>query len=332
MANQTKLLPLIQPPAQEIEAIKQEILRLFKRKIYQQLVSLLEADKNILQNRANSRLLSALRSGELGYDNGVFSGKIDAGISKELRAIGATFDRRLSGFRLPAMLVPKEVHEAIQAGNRLIYDQIREMDRKLGDLAMKEGIGESITDSLNIEHLYDRALWKTDQRIRKSVKGLTIAPTLTSEQRARISSEWTTNLKLHISDFTRNEVLSLRQEIAKAAFSGNRRESLLTSIASSYGVTANKAKFLAKQETSLLLTKFQQTRYEEAGVQYYKWVCVSGSKSHPVRPMHKKNDGKIFRWDDPPIVDEQGNRKNPGQDWNCRCKARPVVCYRPSEG
>ena len=55
-------------------------------------------------------------------------------------------------------------------------------------------------------------------------------------------------------------------------------------IQKSYGVTANKAKFLARQETKLLTTTLKEVRYVDAGVTKYKWKSVTGTAAHPVRP------------------------------------------------
>jgi len=45
---------------------------------------------------------------------------------------------------------------------------------------------------------------------------------------------------------------------------------------------------------------------------YYIWrTCLD----HKVRPNHMKNEGKIFDKDNPPSTG------NPGEDYNCRCKA-----------
>ena len=41
--------------------------------------------------------------------------------------------------------------------------------------------------------------------------------------------------------------------------------------------------------------------------------------------MHKDLDGKIFEFANPPITNEKGDRNNPGEDWQCRCEAIPIV-------
>lgn len=61
---------------------------------------------------------------------------------------------------------------------------------------------------------------------------------------------------------------------------------------------------------------------QDAGVQEYIW---SDSGDSRVRSGHHRLNGKKFRWDDPPVVDERtGRRCHPGEDFQCRCVAIPV--------
>ena len=78
-------------------------------------------------------------------------------------------------------------------------------------------------------------------------------------------------------------------------------------------------------ENYLYVTKLKETIYTDAGVPKYKWGTVVGSPGHEVRHSHAILKGKIFRWDNPPVVNEKGDRKNPGEDFGCRCFAIPIV-------
>ena len=131
-------------------------------------------------------------------------------------------------------------------------------------------------------------------------------------------------MQLWVKDFTEKEITSLRGKVRETYFKGNRYESLIKTIKDSYNVTENKAKFLARQETNLLMTKYTYGRYQEAGVNEYKWKAVIGTPNHPTRPMHKELSdrsarGEIFRFDNPPIDDPNGSRHNPKENYNCRC-------------
>ena len=48
---------------------------------------------------------------------------------------------------------------------------------------------------------------------------------------------------------------------------------------------------------------------EKIGVREYRWLHTSGSR-HP-RKLHIQMSGSIFRYDDPPVIDERtGLRRN----------------------
>jgi SPP1 gp7 family putative phage head morphogenesis protein len=101
-------------------------------------------------------------------------------------------------------------------------------------------------------------------------------------------------------------------------------------IRNEYNVTRNRAKFLSRQETSLLVSKYREENYREAGIVYYRW---STSNDQRVRHDHRELNGNIFRFDEPPVVDQKsGRRGNPGEDFSCRCIAIPLLSYQIKRG
>ena len=47
-----------------------------------------------------------------------------------------------------------------------------------------------------------------------------------------------------------------------------------------------------------------------------------------MRKDHKRLNGKIFSWNDPPVIDTRtGRRGHPGDDYQCRCVAIPVFDF-----
>jgi len=130
-------------------------------------------------------------------------------------------------------------------------------------------------------------------------------------------------LQLYINGWSEQAILRLREKVAVNTFQGYRASALVDMIESENEVSHRKAVFLAKQETSLLVSKYRQERYEDIGVTHYKW---STSRDSRTRHDHKILDQKIFRFDDPPIVDQAtGRRGNPGTDYGCRCIAIPIL-------
>lgn len=88
-------------------------------------------------------------------------------------------------------------------------------------------------------------------------------------------------------------------------------------IQKSFGITDRRAKLIARDQTKKLNSSLTKLRQQELGVEEYIWQ-TSGDER--VRPTHRANDGKKFRWDDPPKT-----TGHPGNDVNCRCIARPVL-------
>ena len=75
-----------------------------------------------------------------------------------------------------------------------------------------------------------------------------------------------------------------------------------------------------------------RTRQESAGVKEYIW---RSSGDERVRACHRELDGKTFRYDDPPAMWYMtkrgkiytGRHCNPGEDYQCRCVAKPVFDF-----
>jgi SPP1 gp7 family putative phage head morphogenesis protein len=98
---------------------------------------------------------------------------------------------------------------------------------------------------------------------------------------------------------------------------GSRFTDVAKEIQKSFGITHRRAKLIARDQTTKLNASLTKLRQEEVGVEEYIWQ-TSGDER--VRPTHRANDGKKFRWDSPP-----SKTGHPGHDVNCRCVARPVL-------
>lgn len=316
------------------DKIEKRIKEAFKKSFYLPLLRELRVKKptKVLKNSPED-LVEAMREGRITYSDGAFRGEFDAASSKELRSIGAVWDRKTSSYKISSSKLPSTIRYAISATDTYFKEKISRIDQKLAQI-----LPDEIASEIKTADIFDQTLWKADKDFQKTISNITVAPQLTDERRAKIAEEWQNNMDLWIKDFTEKEIVELRKKIQDSIFSGNRYESLIKSIKASYGVTTRKAKFLARQETNLLLAKFKETRYTDAGVNEYVWGCVhmpkdKTPKQHTpgnVRYSHGILEGKVFRWDNPPVTTAPGEperRNNPGQDYNCRCFARPIIRF-----
>lgn len=319
-----EIKPIKERP-EDYDAIEASIDAMFRQYLYGPLLKdLLPAMKVELVKNAKDEnpVVQAINGGKIYFYRGEFKGKFSAAVTRELKRMGAEWSKKDATFKIAKSKLPKPVIHAIESSDARFSQVADRIDRQL-----KQFLPEEIADNLRVEKHFDSTLWKINRELEETVKGITVVPKLTDYQREKIAKEYTQNMKLYIQEWTEKEIVKLRAKVEQSVLSGTRYEGLVKTIQESYGSSLSKAKFLARQETSLMMTKFKQTRYVEAGSEEYIWQCVVGSKDHPVRPMHKALEGKTYRWDAPPITDIKGNRNNPGQDYNCRCFARPIIKF-----
>lgn len=313
----------IKESTEDYEEIERKIIELFKKEIYFPLLKTIGLKQKTLKNEINE-LEEAIRSGRILFSQGQFSGRFNSTISKELKNLGAKWDRKSNTFKIPLVDLPMSVRGTISVSEARFREKIGEIDNKLAQI-----VPEEVAKNLHISKQFDSTLWKVQKEFDKSVKNITVAPQLSEEGRKRVADEWQNNMRLWIKKFTEKEIIELRKSIQENVYKGNRYEDMIKVIQDSYGVTQRKAKFLARQETNLLMAQYKQTKYVEAGVNQYKWGCVKMPHQpspkapyipHEVRYSHGILEGKIFSWNDPPITTAPGEpvrRNNPGQDYNC---------------
>lgn len=97
---------------------------------------------------------------------------------------------------------------------------------------------------------------------------------------------------------------------------------MIKQIQSTYGTSKRHASLIARDQIAKLNSNIQKAQQQDAGITEYIWYTSRDSR---VRNSHKRLNGKKFKWSDPPIVDTKtGRRCHPGEDYQCRCIARPV--------
>lgn len=101
---------------------------------------------------------------------------------------------------------------------------------------------------------------------------------------------------------------------------GKPTTSIVKEIQRQYGMDKRHARLIARDQTAKLNASITQQQHKDAGVSKYEW---STSGDGRVRKSHKRLNGKIFSWNNPPETDG-GRRCHPGEDYQCRCCALPV--------
>ena len=91
------------------------------------------------------------------------------------------------------------------------------------------------------------------------------------------------------------------------------------------GVTAKRAKFIARDQTATLNSNLSRKRAETAGITEGVWIKTKPSKTSTYTPResHNKADGKVFKLDKGLLV--EGEYIFPGQPINCTCTMSYII-------
>jgi SPP1 gp7 family putative phage head morphogenesis protein len=106
-----------------------------------------------------------------------------------------------------------------------------------------------------------------------------------------------------------------------------RAEGLVDQIMHIGNVTKNRAKLIARTETSRISTGLTKIRSDYLGVGFYIWRTSQDAR---VRSSHAHMSNVIVSWNDPPSPEALIGKKShghyhAGETFNCRCFARPIV-------
>jgi len=299
------------------QAVYREIKALLERILFFPVMAI--AEEGSLDNAPSSALITALKKVELSYANDHFTGKFSAKIGLELRKLGASWDKGRKTYFLPEAKVPAEVKIAIARGRADTQNKINKIKEKLDSLQR-----DGAVPSIDFERQVAGITMDLDQQFRTTIPkdiGLPMTQDATMKEALRIG--YTENLDYYIQKMTKESAQRLREKVVEHVEQGGRAADLIPLIEAQHGVSKRHALFLAKQETSILVSTYRDARYREAGVQEYVWSTSHDSR---VRPDHKKLDGRRFKFNEPPVSDQAiGARNNPGYDYGCRCVAIPLL-------
>jgi SPP1 gp7 family putative phage head morphogenesis protein len=104
--------------------------------------------------------------------------------------------------------------------------------------------------------------------------------------------------------------------VQRGLAAGTRPEQMAEDFEARYQVSRSRANLIARDQTAKLHGQLDRVRQTDLGIKHYIWRTA---KDQRVRDEHAEREGEVFSWDDPP---EGGH---PGEDYQCRCYAEPMI-------
>ena len=279
------------------------------------------------KNDANI-IINALESGKIFYVEGGFKAKskFTNAQSKELESWGAKFDKWEKVYKIPMENIPENVQIAMATSKMEFEDKVKQLQEYL------QQVQDNLPYIVESMVFHDEVITILDDagnEVKKTVKSINvIEPELTREQKEQIAQAYTNNIQGYvIKDFDDKRIPQMREKIMQLTLQGYRQDKIEELLEREYNIMKNKAEFLARNETAILLAEYKKASYQAMGFDRFIWKCIGDSRT---RDLHRHLNNTTWSYDNPPIIDERtGQTGLPGETYNCRCTAIPYASGTP---
>ncbi len=203
---------------------------------------------------------------------------------------------------------------------RLIREMTRQLEHMTGAPALLKGLNQIAARTGQ----YSQEQWR--QQLQKSLgidlsRDVHMAPLVAKFRK--------TNVAL-ISSLADDKVSRVHRVLSDAG-PGTRVEEIQRRIVEQTGATESRAALIARDQVLKLNANVTQQQHEAAGITSYTWSTSRDERVRHPEPGklggdHKDLEGHVFEYSKPPVVDTRtGRRANPGEDYQCRCCAIPIL-------
>lgn len=122
--------------------------------------------------------------------------------------------------------------------------------------------------------------------------------------------------------------------VYRGTIRGDTAGSLIKELQKTYDITENRARVIARDQTSKINSALNKKRQQRLGIDLYVW---RGAGDERQRKSHDVLNGMTCRWDDPTVYSEDDGKTwkkrssiggyigDPGEDIQCRCHGQPII-------
>lgn len=308
------------------EIIFKQLFSYLDEGIFNPLFEIMNYNPKKAQNDLNA-ISEALKSGSIIYTDDGFKAKykFTNAQAKELERWGARYNKWTKTYQIPYDSIPNNVLVTLSENQIKQQAQITAVQNFINEL------------NANLPYMIDTMLFDTQvetilddagNTLKQNIKKLNvIVPELDENQKQAIARDYTNNMRFWIKEWTSKHLIpEMRKRVQEAVLAGYRTDYVQKMLEKEFGIAKRKAQFLARNETAIMLAEYRKTEYQKIGINHFIWSTTMDGRE---RELHKELNGKVFSFDNPPVIDEKGTRGLPGETYNCRCRIIPYIPNSP---
>lgn len=312
----------IKPSAYYDNKIAREIINWEWNWYYKPILDILKPSSVVNDNNA---LFDAIKSGALYYQNGAFyskTGRFSNRIALELEKIGARYSKYGRCYRIAKDKLSQQISWIIETTNAKVFSDVIVIKKTLDEFL---GVLGDALKGLKLQDVAESMILDIEKRANENMrknKIEVIQPKMSDFIAKKFSEDYTDTIRFDIKNKLPEQIIKMREVVGQMAIKGESRITIQKYIENNFVKDQKRAKFLARNESSIAVTEYLKATYQENGSEEFKWIANLDER---VRDDHRKLHGTVHRYDNPPIIDERtGTRGMPGEFYNCRCTFVPI--------
>ena len=311
----------------DLKKLEDQLAQFVYDNLFKEVFALLE-DNELINDDPASPIIEAIRSGKIYFDGRGFRAKDKFGVklAKEFRKLKAVLKN--GRYELPNIVGDPEI-EAIKTEVKVQQDKVQAKIKAIESFLISKETFPEFNDGSVISEMVDKLTAQVNT-------AFGVQYDFTPEDKQFFVDSYIKNAALYTDKLTKKANAELKAYVlAEASQLNLTTKSLAKVIEERFGVAERHAKFIARQEAHIARERINQNTAQNLGFNHYVWQTVGDYRVRPAGygtaedykgDNHRRLNGKVFSFDDPPYVDRiRGRKCNPGEDFNCRCTARVII-------
>lgn len=311
----------------DLEKLEEQLALFIYDEIFKEVFELLK-DNELMNDDPDSPIIKAIREGKIYFDGRGFraTNKFGVKLAKEFRRLKAVLKN--GRYELPNVVGNPEI-ELIKSEVKMQQDKVQAKIKAIESFLLSKETFPDFNDPTIISQMVEKLTSQVNS-------AFGIQYDFTPADKQFFIDSYVRNTALYAKKLSNKTNAELKAFVLAQASQVNlTTQSLAKVIEERFGVAERHARFIARQEAHMARERINQNTAQNLGFRHYVWQTVGDYRVRPAGygraenydgDNHRRLNGLVFSFDDPPYVDKiRGRKCNPGEDFNCRCTARVII-------